>query len=611
VRRLAAWLSLLLLALLGYLAWQVVWGKPPTLDLFYHRVVARTLLESPMLLSQLRILEPYGIHFHADELDDFSVAATDRRAARLRRELAVLRRFVFAPGTPEEQRSWDVMHWFLGTLVEGERFRFHDYPVNQLEGVQSRLPDFMLNTHQVNDLGDARRYAERLERFGVAIDQTIDSVRHRAAFGVVPPRFVIERVREEIAGFVSAPPARHVLVTHLDGALAGLREGAITADQRSDTVERARRAVEQEVLPAYRRLDGALAGLLPLAGRDDGAWHLPDGAAYYAWTLRLHTTTSLSADEIHAVGLAETARIQGEIRAILAAEGRASGDLAADLIALHADPAFLYPDEDASRATILADYQAILDEASARLPEWFGRLPKARVVVERVPPFKEAGAPGAYYMPAPLDGSKPGVFYANLRQVGETTRFGMRTLAYHEGVPGHHLQVSLAFENSSLPLFRRLVPFNAFVEGWALYAERLAAEEGLHPTPYDRVGQLVGELFRAVRLVVDTGIHARRWTREEAIDYMRRNTGMPETDVVAEIERYIVNPGQACGYKLGQLEILRLREHARAALGERFDLRAFHDLVLGGGGLPLEILAQMVEGDVRREVERLQAQNAS
>jgi uncharacterized protein (DUF885 family) len=231
--------------------------------------------------------------------------------------------------------------------------------------------------------------------------------------------------------------------------------------------------------------------------------------------------------------------------------------------------------------------------------------------VERVPPFKEAGAPGAYYMPAPLDGSKPGVFYANLRQVGETTRFGMRTLAYHEGVPGHHLQVSLAFENSSLPLFRRLVPFNAFVEGWALYAERLAAEEGLHPTPYDRVGQLVGELFRAVRLVVDTGIHARRWTREEAIDYMRRNTGMPETDVVAEIERYIVNPGQACGYKLGQLEILRLREHARAALGERFDLRAFHDLVLGGGGLPLEILAQMVEGDVRREVERLQAQNAS
>jgi uncharacterized protein (DUF885 family) len=215
--------------------------------------------------------------------------------------------------------------------------------------------------------------------------------------------------------------------------------------------------------------------------------------------------------------------------------------------------------------------------------------------VERVPAFKEAGAPGAYYRPPALDGSRPGIFFANLRNVEEVPRFGMRTLAFHEAIPGHHLQIALALELEGIPFFRRVIPFTAFTEGWALYAERLAAEEGFHPTPYDHLGQLVAEVFRAVRLVVDTGIHAKRWTRNVAIDYMVRNTGMPETDVVAEVERYIVNPGQACAYKVGQLKILELRDRARAVLGERFDYREFHDVVLGNGALPLTILEQQVE----------------
>ncbi len=215
--------------------------------------------------------------------------------------------------------------------------------------------------------------------------------------------------------------------------------------------------------------------------------------------------------------------------------------------------------------------------------------------VERVPAFKEAGAPGAYYMPPPLDGSKPGIFYANLRSVREIAKFGMRTLAYHEAIPGHHLQIAIAQELPGLPIFRRVVPFTAYVEGWALYAERLALENGFHPTPFDRLGALVAEDFRAVRLVVDTGIHAQRWTREQAIVYMLQNTGMPETDVVAEVERYIVSPGQACAYKIGQLAILSLRERARQALGPRFDPRAFHDAVLGQGALPLELLETKVD----------------
>jgi uncharacterized protein (DUF885 family) len=265
------------------------------------------------------------------------------------------------------------------------------------------------------------------------------------------------------------------------------------------------------------------------------------------------------------------------------------------LRALHREERFTHPDSDEGRQTILVEYQRILDEAAPRLPPLFGRLPRAPVRVERVPAFREAGAAGAYYWPPPLDGSRPGVFYANLRDPREVARFGMRTLAYHEAIPGHHLQIALAQEMEGVPLFRRVVPFTAFVEGWALYAERLAAEQGWHPTPFDRLGQLVAEVFRAARLVVDTGLHAKRWTREQAVDYMLRNTGMGETEVAAEVERYIVLPGQACAYKVGQMKILELRERARSALGPRFDLRTFHDRVLGQGSLPLELLEEEID----------------
>jgi uncharacterized protein (DUF885 family) len=244
---------------------------------------------------------------------------------------------------------------------------------------------------------------------------------------------------------------------------------------------------------------------------------------------------------------------------------------------------------------ILADYQAIIDDANTRLPALFGRLPRARVVVERVPVFKEAGAARAYYDIPPFDGSRPGVFYANLRHLAEHPKFGMRTLTYHEAIPGHHLQIAVAQELEGVPFFRRVVPFTAFQEGWALYAERLAAESGFHPTAFDRLGQLVAEGFRAARLVVDTGIHAKRWTREQAIDYLAANTGMEPSEVAAEVERYIVMPGQALAYKTGQLEILDLRERARRELGERFDLRGFNDVVLGSGALPLTLLSRNVD----------------
>ncbi len=597
LRAVAAVALLLLLAGAIFLV-PTLWLRPWSIDHFFARVFLEFALARPMLLSQLRILEPWGLDFHSDELDDFSVEFAWEQARAARQNLEMLRSWDRDPLSPEQRFSADVLDWFLATVVEGERFLFHDYPLNQLDGVQSALPDFMVNVHQVHGERDARDYVARLERFGVALDQVIEGVRERARRGVVPPRFVVAHVRREVADFVALPPEANVLGVEFEKKLAGVAD--LAEAKRAELVAVARRAIADVVYPAYRRVGDYLPELEASASEDAGVWRLPDGDAYYAWTLRSHTTTALSPDEIHALGLAEVERIRSEMRAILAGNG-GTGDLAADLTKLDRDERFLYPDTEEGRAEILADYRAIIQEVAPRLPELFGRLPRARVEVEPVPAFREEGAAGAYYWPAPFDGSKPATFFVNLRDVADVRRWAMRTLAFHEAIPGHHLQIALSFELEGVPFFRRVVPFSAFSEGWALYAERLAGEQGFHPTPFDRVGQLQAELFRAVRLVVDTGLHAKRWTREAAIDYMLRHTGMPESDVVPEVERYIVDPGQACAYKIGQLEILRLRERARVALGSSFDLREFHDVVLGGGSLPMELLERVVKEWVSRK----------
>ena len=570
-----------------------LWGKPWMIEHFYARVFLELPLDRPQLLSRLRILEPYGLDFHADDLDDHSVAFQRRTARKVSDSLETLRRYDRAGQAPRERLSGDVLEWYLETLERQEPFLFHDYPLNQLDGVQSSLPDFMVNIHQVNDRRDAEHYVTRLGKFGVAFDQVIEGLRHREAQGVVPPRFVIERVQAEVAEFTGRPVAEHVLQTSFAERLAALPE--LGGEDREALLAASRSALAEVVYPAYERVAAELARLHGVADEDDGVWRLPDGDAYYRWALRFHTTTELSADAIHELGLAEVARIQAEMRAILRAEGLPADDLAAALAHLGRDERFAHPDDEAGRAQVLADFEAIIADAEERSRALFGVAPRAPVVVKRIPAFKEEGAPGGYYNPPPFDGSRPGIFYANLRDLSELPRYRMRTLAYHEAVPGHHFQIAIQMEQEDLPFFRRVLPFTAFAEGWALYAERLAGEHGFHPTPYDQLGRLVDEVFRAVRLVVDTGIHARRWPRERAIDYMVANTGMPRSEVTTEVERYVVLPGQACAYKVGQLQLLAFRERAERALGDRFDLRAFHDLVLEGGSLPIAILERVID----------------
>ena len=601
MKRALKWFGMLLLALLllaGALLAHTWYMKPLSVNWFYTRVFLRFALDSPELLTQLRILEPAGIRSHNAKLGDASIAHEDAIFARLKDDYATLQRYDATGYTGQDRLSYDIFDYFAGTVVRGEPWRYHNYPVNQLFGIQSNLPNLMTQQQQVNDLTDAENYIARLGEFPRKLSQVIEGIKLRESRGVVPPKFVVEKVIDQIKGFVAPGAKGNVLAVSFREKLAKVPADRIDAATRETLAARAEQAVGDSVIPSYNALAAYFETLRPKATRNDGVWALPDGDRYYQYAVESNTTTTMSADQIHQIGLAEVARLGAAMDGILRQAGYTEGTAAERVRKLAKSPAQLYPDSDEGRAQILRDYQRIIDEVSAGLDPWFGIKPAAKVEVKRVPPFTEKTAPGAYYNPPPLDGSRPGTFFANLGDVAATPKFTMHSLAYHEAVPGHHLQIAIAHELKGLPIFRSVVPFTAFTEGWGLYAEQLAWEAGYEKDPLDNLGRLQAEMFRAVRLVVDTGMHAKRWSREQAIDYMMANTGMPESDVVIEIERYLVNPGQALAYKVGMMKILELRERAKAALGPRFDIREFHDEVLKNGALPLSLLERVIDAYV-------------
>jgi len=579
----------------------LVWFKPFSIDLFYDRSFMRFVLTNPEFLSAMRMIPP-ALEWYEDDLSDESVAKQQADAAETRATLETLRAYDRADQTPSQQLSTDILEWFLDQQVRGERFMFHGYAVSQLGGPHVDLPEFMAETHQINSLDDAEDYLARLGKFGVKVDQVLEGLELRETKGLRPPDFVVDKVLGTIRPFLATPAKDSILYTSFSTRAAKVAE--IDAERRAALEAEVAARIEDTVYPAFGRLQAFLERIRPTLTHDAGAWHLPDGDAYYAHQLRGFTTTDYTPDQVHQLGLDQVAKISAEMRAILDAQGHTGGTVGGWMAKLNAEPRFLYPDTAEAREQILKDYQTIIDEIDAGMDRAFAVRPKAKVEVRRVPEFREKTAPGAYYNAPPRDGSKPGVFYANLREVKEIARFGMRTLAYHEAVPGHHFQISIAQELQGVPQFRTFGLFTAYTEGWALYAEQVAAEHGYLDDPYDRLGHLQAALWRATRLVVDTGMHAKRWSREQAIEYMMSTTGMTETDVTAEIERYVVWPGQACAYMVGKLKILELRDRAKAALGERYDERAFHDVVLKNGAVPLAILERLVDAWI---AERKQA----
>jgi uncharacterized protein (DUF885 family) len=511
------------------------------------------------------------------------------RAALAQKGLAELASFDRARMTHDERVSAELMHWQLERFVEGEAYEDYRFPIDQFNGPNVSLANTLTVQHPMVVAADARNYLARLGQVGTRMREAITDAERLAAKRMIPPRFILRATVAQMQQFIGTAPAQNPFVAMFAERMADIAD--LAPEERETLRAQAERIVAEDVYPLWKKTIALLESLMPKATDDAGLWRFEGGAKVYAHDLRRYTTTQLGPEEIHAVGLREVARLEAEMEKVLAVTGRIRGTLAERTRALSRELA--YPDDDDGRAAIMRDIERILRDAERRATGLFAETPKAPVIARPYPRFRWNSAAASYSFPAP-DGSRPGTFQIPLRP-SQLTRYGLRTLVYHETVPGHHFQIALEMENKALPRFRQLRAYgfiSAYGEGWALYAERLAAEAGWYEGDAEGLlGQLAGELFRARRLVVDTGLHAKRWTREQAIAY-----GIGSS----EVERYVVMPGQACSYKIGQLKILELRERAQRTLGARYSPGEFHRAVLATGTVPLELLEHEIDAYIAR-----------
>jgi uncharacterized protein (DUF885 family) len=597
--RIVGWTALGLGLVLAFGVYRTIWGKPFTINMLANRQAVEFLIDNPELFTQIGVADGTIFDRHSDKLAAVGVAKRDADYAQSQKFLDELHDFDRSKLNRQDQITYDILSDFYGTNLAYQRFDWLSseglYPIAPMWGTQVTLPNFLLSSHVIKNEKTARNYVKRLEAAGPKLDAVTAETERQAKLGVVEPISLLEKAEVGIADTLKPTPADNPLVTSFVDRMN--KVPGLDAALKDSLKQQAIAAVTTSIYPAFERMTAALDALKPEAQKQtDGVARLPDGPAYYALMVKQMTTTDYTPEQIHKLGLDEVTRIDAEMDALLKAQGLKDGTVAARMQTLAKDPRFLYPNTDEGRKQMLARYQQILDEVNARMPEYFRTLPPGKLLVERVPLAAEKGSAGAYYEPAAMDGSRPGKFFANLRDLNETPMWGMKTLAYHEGIPGHHFQISTAMGLKNLPLIRQQTIYSAYAEGWALYAERFAAEIGMYKDdPWGDLGRLQGELFRAVRLVVDTGLHSQGWSRQQAIDYMVGTTGMAEGGVVSEVERYMGLPGQALAYKVGQLKILELRERAKRELGDRFDLKAFHAVVLENGGVPLTILEQLVD----------------
>lgn len=570
------------------------WMRPIKINWFYDRVFLQGLIDSPMFMSSLELLDKTGWAWYSDKLDDFSLAHEDQQLALAQQNAQQFEGYDAQALKGEDKINWWIARYQYQQEAAQAKWRWHSYPVNSLFGLQSQLPDFLINIHSVHNQASAQDYIARMRAFPRAFDQILEGLKVREDKALFPPRFSVEKTREQIRHFLVHPANQHPLVAALTSKMRQLPPSVLSEAQQATLAQQAAEVVERDVYPAYRKLDAHLQNLLQKPLNNEGVWALPQGQDYYQFAIARHTTTSLSADELHLTGLTEVQRIGRQIDAILAKEKLSGKDRGEKIRTLARRADQRYDDTDEGRQQLLQDYQTIIDEAAIKTRVAFNAWPQAGVRVQRVPEFAQKTSPVGYYQMPSLDGGRPGTFFTNLYKIESTPKFGMRTLAYHEAIPGHHLQIALQMKLDNLPFFRRASGFTAYIEGWALYAEQLAWEMGLQSAPLHDLGRLQAEMFRAARLVVDTGMHAKRWSREQAIAYMVRETGMDENEVTVEIERYLIDPGQALAYKVGMMKILSLRQWAQQQLGPRFKLADFHDVVLSNGAVPLDVLDQLV-----------------
>ncbi len=553
-----------------------------------------TVGRSPMYQTYLGIKTDY------DKWDDASDENALREMDIRRADLAEMQRdFDFDSLDDQAKLSYRLSEYAQAQREASFAYRQHGYTFDQMNGEQSGIPAFMINQHQVTDASDAEAYIARLRGIEAYLDQHIENARQSAELGIRPPQFVYDYVLKDARNVLTGMPFEgegdSPLWDDIAGKLMALSEdGTISTSDRTRYEKLAVTALEANVGPAYERLIAFLEAEKAAATTDDGVWKLPDGGAYYQMRLARMTTTDMSASDIHQLGLDEVARIHGEMRVIMQTVGY-EGSLEDFMDFMRSDPQFYKPGTDEGKTEYLTEATALIDEMRGELTGVFNTLPQAELTVKAVEAFREQSAGKAFYQrPAP-DGSRPGTYYANLYNMADMPTYQMAALAYHEGIPGHHMQLSIAQELEGIPKFRKYGGFTAYTEGWGLYSEFLPKEMGFYADPYSDFGRLAMEIWRAARLVVDTGLHDKQWTREQATQYLMDNTPNPEGDAIKAIDRYIVMPGQATAYKIGMLKILELRARAKAELGDAFTLGDFHDVVLKDGPVPLAILEENVD----------------
>ena len=564
---------------------------------WFEKKYEEQLQFSPIQLTFLGRKELY------DQIDDFSEAGARKQVAWQEASLKEMEAsFDYARLEPEAKLSYDLWKQQVERARAGIEFLGNGYPFDQMNGAQSFAPTFLINFHKVEDEQDFLAYVARLEKLETAFDQALERARAATAKGIRPPKFayqgVIDQSRKVIAGAPFDDGKDSALWADAQAKADALgKDGKVGADRIAELKALARQALLDHVGPAYGRIIAFGEEELPKAADNAtgvGTTH-PNGAAYYTHQLKVNTSTGMSADEIHQLGLSEVARLRGELEKVQEQVG-VEGDLQAFFKHVQGDASRLYPNTDAGRKAYIDDATAAIANIKQQLPKYFGLLPKADLVVKRVEAFREQDGAAQHYYPGTPDGSRPGIYYAHLSDMNAMPKTELEVIAYHEGLPGHHMQISIAQELTGVPTFRTQSFDTAYNEGWGLYSEWLAKEmPGTYQDAYSEYGRLMSEMWRAIRLVVDTGLHAKGWTEQQAVDYFRANSSIPDAAIKSEVQRYLVNPGQATAYKVGMIRIQQLRKDAEGELGDKFDIRGFHDAVLGGGALPLDLLEKRVD----------------
>jgi uncharacterized protein (DUF885 family) len=570
--------------------------KPYSIDHYLAKELTMGLLESPEYMTYIGIFDPYNaILKHNQKLSINTLADGEEDYQDSLKHLSMLKKYDSETLTEVQKVTQKIAIFDTENSIDRfENFRFHSYPFNQISGNHLNLVEFMTDTHPVRNYREASDYIKRVRLIDESMKSDLLWLEEQKKLGIFAPQFVFDHVIRQLNELLSYTDDENPLMQVF---IRKVSELEISPEKKEALFDELSAVIKSDVKPGYELILQFMESNYTNANPHHGAWSQPNGDAYYASRLRSYTTTDYTAEEIHQIGLSEVERISNRMKEIFMMLGyevnKPIGEMMNDL---NENPEFLYADTPDRKEIVIADYNQMVKEAEEDVRPYFERFPISPVEVRAVPEYSEKTAAGGYYQAPSLDGSRPGVFYANLYDIKQTPTFGMRTLTFHEAVPGHHFQIALNQENEKLTLYRKMgYRTSAFTEGWALYSEQLAVEAGMTKNLYDELGVLQSEMFRANRLVVDTGMHFKRWTREEAMEYMKKTTGMSDTEVRVEIERYIVWPGQATSYKMGMLKILELREKAKKALGEKFDIRKFHTVVLDQGIVPLFVLEDIID----------------